>query len=416
MGVSTMAIKIIPPAKGLSDVFIKHLKPQDKRYDVADKSCAGLRVRVGTTGKKTFIWFYNDTETRKLKMLTLGRYGEGDSQLTLSKARKALETAKIKHDAGELHTVSDAPKTVSELCDVFYKKRILPHLRRPEAVLQVINHDIKPVIGTKNIATLSTIAVTNCVNVVVERGAIAHAGKVTAILKQLFKFAEGRGYIDRSPAYSLDKKDLGIVLVKRERWLDTDELKPVWDSISNSPKMSLPVKNGLKILMLTGVRSGELIKARWDNIDLENKEWLIPKEDTKTLEEWTVPLTDKVIELISELQGIDPIFIFAGKNGMLSDKVLGRAMRRLFESGALTIERARPHDFRRTIRTHLEKHLQVAPHIAEKCLNHSLGSINAVYNKNTYLPERLEALDRWAEFVMLQVNPQSNVTYIKKAI
>ena len=52
MGVSTMAIKIIPPAKGLSDVFIKHLKPQDKRYDVADKSCAGLRVRVGTTGKK----------------------------------------------------------------------------------------------------------------------------------------------------------------------------------------------------------------------------------------------------------------------------------------------------------------------------------------------------------------------------
>ena len=349
-------------------------------------------------------------------MLTLGRYGEGDSQLTLSKARKALETAKIKHDAGELHTVSDAPKTVSELCDVFYKKRILPHLRRPEAVLQVINHDIKPVIGTKNIATLSTIAVTNCVNVVVERGAIAHAGKVTAILKQLFKFAEGRGYIDRSPAYSLDKKDLGVVLVKRERWLDTDELKPVWDSISNSPKMSLPVKNGLKILMLTGVRSGELIKARWDNIDLENKEWLIPKEDTKTLEEWTVPLTDKVIELISELQGFDPIFIFAGKNGMLSDKVLGRAMRRLFESGALTIERARPHDFRRTIRTHLEKHLQVAPHIAEKCLNHSLGSINAVYNKNTYLPERLEALDRWAEFVMLQVNPQSNVTYIKKAI
>jgi integrase len=252
------------------------------------------------------------------------------------------------------------------------------------------------------------------VNVVVERGAIAHAGKVTAILKQLFKFAEGRGYIDRSPAYSLDKKDLGVVVDTRERWLDTHELKPVWDAISNQPRLSLPVKTALKVLMLTGVRTGELLKARWGNIDFDKKEWFFPKEDTKTLEQWTVPLTDVVIELLSELQGIDPVYVFAGKEGMLSDKVLGRAMRRFFESGVLTIEKVRPHDFRRTIRTHLEKNLRVAPHIAEKCLNHSLGSINAIYNKNTYLDERRVALERWTEFVMLQVNPRSNVTHIRK--
>ncbi|MCK5189802.1 MAG: site-specific integrase [Methylococcales bacterium] len=300
------------------------------------------------------------------------------------------------------------------MCDVFYEKRILPHLRRPDAVLQVIDHDIKPVIGTKNITTLSTVAVTRCVNAVVERGAIAHAGKVTAILKQLFKFAEGQGYIDRSPAYSLDKKNLGVVLVKRERWLETNELKPVWDAIGNQPRLSLPVKNGLKVLMLTGVRSGELMKARWENINFETKEWLIPKQDTKTLSEWIVPLTDKVIELFRELQVFNSVHVFCGKNGQLSDKVLGRAMRRFFESGALTIDGVRPHDFRRTIRTHLEKNLKVAPHIAEKCLNHSLGAINAIYNKNNYLHERREALERWTEFVMLQVDPRSNVTHIKR--
>jgi len=410
-----MANKIIPPAKGLSDAFIKHLKPQDKRYDVADKACAGLRVRVGTTGKKSFVWFYKDPETNKLKMLTLGRYGEGGDQLSLAKARKTLETNKIKLDAGDLNKVSNTPKTVSELCDVFYKKRILPHLRAPEAVKQVIDHDIKPIIGTKNIATISTVAVTQCVNVVIERGALAHAGKVTAILKQLFKFAEGRGYIDRSPAYSLDKKDLGVVLVKRDRWLESNELKTVWDAISNQPKLSLPVKNGLKVLMLTGVRTGELMKARWENIDLENKEWFIPRQDTKTLEEWTIPLTDKVIELFTELQGIDPVYVFSGKSGMLSDKVMGRAMRRFFEAGILTIEKVRPHDFRRTIRTHLEKNLRIAPHIAEKCLNHSLGAINAIYNKNTYFDERREALERWETFLMLQINPQQNVTHIRQA-
>lgn len=404
-----MASKILPPPNGLSDAFIKHLSTQDKRYDVADKTSKGLRIRVGTTGKKTFVWFYSDPETNKLKMLTLGRYGIGDNQLSLSAARKALESAKIKLDAGELHTTkATTPKTVSDLCEVFYKDRILPNRRAPDAVLQVIDHDIKPVIGNKNIATISTVAVANCVQVVVRRGSANHAGKVTAILKQLFKFAEGRGYIDRSPAYALDKKDLGIVIPKRERYLETHELKPVWDAISNAPKMSLPVKNGLKVLLLTGTRTGELIKAKWEHIDLNKKEWFIPKENTKTLEAWTIPLTNQVINLISELQGIDPDYVFAGKNGMMTDKVLGRAMRRFFESGALTIEKVRPHDFRRTVRTHLEK-LNVQPHIAEKCLNHSLGAINAVYNKNTYIDERREALERWSQFVKLQINPQPNV-------
>ncbi len=410
-----MASKIISPPKGLTDAFIKHLPVQSDRYEIPDNACAGLRVRVGTTGKKTFVWLYSDPETKKLKRLTLGRYGDGDSQLTLSAARKALEVAKVKHDAGDLNELkTNVPKTVSELCEIFYTDRIVPHLRRPDAVLQVIEHDIIPVIGNKPIKTLSTVAVVRCVSVVVKRGSIAHAGKVTAILKQLFKFAEGRGYIDRSPAYALDKKDLGVVLTKRERWLEPHELKPVWEAINNAPKMSLATKNGLKVLLLTGVRTGELIKATWENIDLNKKEWFIPKGDTKTLEAWTVPLTNEVITLIKELHEIDPIYVFAGKNGMMTDKVMGRAMRRLFEVGTLDIEPVRPHDFRRTVRTHLEK-LNVPPHIAEKCLNHSLGAINAVYNKNTYLDERREALERWEVFFMLQVNPQQNVTHIRQA-
>ncbi len=414
-GVTEMANKIESPPKGFTDSFIRHLKPESERYELSDNGCNGLRIRVGTTGKKTFIWMYTDQDTKKLKRLTLGRYGNGDNQLSLSAARKALEKAKIKHEAGELITNNSTlvPKTVAELCDLFYKDRILPHLRRPDAVLQVINHDIKPVIGNKNLSTLSTVMVVNCVQVVIKRGAVAHAGKVTAILKQLFKFAEGRGYIDRSPAYALDKKDLGVVLNKRDRWLDCDELKPVWDAITHAPKMSLPMKNGLRVLMLTGVRTGELLKAKWEHIDLNRKEWFIPESDTKTLEAWTVPLNSIAFNLIEELKGIDPVYVFAGKNGTLSDKAPGRAMRRLFETGALTIERTTPHDFRRTIRTHLEK-LSVQPHIAEKCLNHSLGAINAVYNKNSYIDERREALKRWEQFLMLQINPQEKVINFTK--
>lgn len=409
-----MVAKITTPKNGLTDAFIKHLKAPDERYEIADKKTTGLRVRVGTTGKKTFVWVYKDQQTKKMKRLTLGRYGNGEDQLTLSSARKALEQAKIKHEAGELNnTMANTPKTVSELCTVFYEKRIVPHLRRPDAVKQVIDHDIIPVIGAKNISTISTVTLTKCIDIVVDRGAVSHAGKVTAILKQLFKFAEGKGYIDRSPAYSLDKKDLGIISNQRERWLTSDEIKIAWDGINGAPKMSLPVKNGLKVLMLTGVRSGELIKAKWENIDFDKKEWFIPKHDTKTLQEWTIPLTHEVIKLMAELQGLDSVYVFCGTKGILSDKALGRAMRRLFEQGILAIDPLRPHDFRRTIRTHLEV-LNIPPHIAEKCLNHSLGAINATYNKNTYIDERREALEKWSAFVYRQVDPQDNIINFKK--
>ena len=53
-----MAVKIIPPPKGLTDGFIKHLKIQDKRYEVPDKAYPGLCIRVGTSGKKSFAWYY----------------------------------------------------------------------------------------------------------------------------------------------------------------------------------------------------------------------------------------------------------------------------------------------------------------------------------------------------------------------
>ncbi|NOQ94597.1 MAG: tyrosine-type recombinase/integrase [Methylophaga sp.] len=161
---------------------------------------------------------------------------------------------------------------------------------------------------------------------------------------------------------------------------------------------------------LSGTKNHHFDKPRFPDF----QRWFIPKEDTKTLQAWTVHLNNEAIRLIAELQDIDPIYVFCGLKGQLSDKTLGRAMRRLFEMGALDIERVRPHDFRRTVRTHLEQ-LNIPPHIAEKCLNHSLGAINATYNKNTYLDERREALERWEQFLMLQVNPQENVINFIKA-
>ena len=56
------------------------------------------------------------------------------------------------------------------------------------------------------------------------------------------------------------------------------------------------------------------------------------------------------------------------------------------------------HDLRRTARTHFEA-LGVPPHVAERCLNHSIKGLIGVYNRYDYIDERREALQRWADFL-----------------
>ena len=66
---------------------------------------------------------------------------------------------------------------------------------------------------------------------------------------------------------------------------------------------------------------------------------------------------------------------------------------------------------RRTARSHLSA-LGVQPHIAELCLNHSLGTIQQTYDVATYFEERRRALQLWADRVERAVNPVDNVVEI----
>ncbi len=96
----------------------------------------------------------------------------------------------------------------------------------------------------------------------------------------------------------------------------------------------------------------------------------------------------------------------------MTDKVFGRAMRRLFEQGILNIDSASPHDLRRTMRSHMDD-LNIEPHIAEKCLNHSLGRIAETYNRNEMLTQRRKALEKWGDFIDLITTDRKNVTRLR---
>lgn len=74
-----------------------------------------------------------------------------------------------------------------------------------------------------------------------------------------------------------------------------------------------------------------------------------------------------------------------------------------------------PHDLRSTCRSHLGA-LGVDVLIAERCLNHSLGGLVAVYDKHDYLTERRRALELWAaKLASIEKNEGFNVVLLKRA-
>jgi len=75
------------------------------------------------------------------------------------------------------------------------------------------------------------------------------------------------------------------------------------------------------------------------------------------------------------------------------------------------------HDLRRTATTGMAR-LKVAPHVADKVLNHTGGMISgvaAIYNKFEYLDERRDALELWGRQVMALVRPpKSNIVQLRQ--
>jgi integrase len=419
------------PKNGFTTKYLDNLKFAPKRFEIADPGAKGLRLRVSPGGTKTFIWYYRDGA--KIRRLTLGLYGYGEDRLRLDKARQKINTTKARlNDGIKPHAESaNAPRTVTDLCEFFYQRRIEGIRKRPDVVRQVLDHDIIPVIGTRRISSITPPTLARVIDKVVDRGATVHANKVLGILKQIFNYAQARGFVDLSPAHPLKAQDLGIISNIRERALDTDdegeaqadliEICALWHALDKAPKLSPQCRYGTKILLLTGVRSGELRLARWEHVDFDNALWKIPAGNTKNAKAWSVPLSDMAVTLFEELHdeanGSDWVLRSADREAPITDKAMARAVRRLFSlkdknnKQLLDIPQFYPHDLRRTLRTHLSR-LGIAPHIAEKCLNHSLSKIGKTYDKHTFIDDRREALQLWADSIKSALNPHNNVTIL----
>jgi len=415
--VFTLMEVVMAKLVALTDLKLRRLKTKDKIYEIRDAGSPGLRIRISPSGSISFRW------TRRVgnstKVSTLGSY----PHLSLAEARKKHEKEKAIHRDSLIDGYGDIGKrtvTVSELAELFYQQRILPHRERPEEVRSVLDRWILPQIGKKKLLMLSTQVCAAVVITVVNEGYAPRAGKVLAILKQMLDHAAVTGAIEINPATPLKAKNLGVANNVRDRSLESQEIKVFFKALDAHKRLSELTRIALKLLLYTGVRTGELLKSKWADIDFTNKTWTIPVANQKMSKErrqkarpFVVPLSKQAELLFKDLSCItsNSPYVFASdsKTGRLGDKALNVALRRMFESEKITIPTFVPHDLRRTFRTHIGTTLRISNHIAERCLNHSLGKIVDTYDAGDYLEDRKEILQKWADRVDIYISDDETI-------
>ncbi|HHW9168888.1 TPA: tyrosine-type recombinase/integrase [Salmonella enterica] len=389
----------------LTDIQLKRLKPQEKIYKVTDRD--GLYVAVSPTGTHSFRYDYRINGRRET--LTIGQYGADG--ISLAEAREQLIAAKKLIKSGMSPAVKKRDgknqirnaETFANFTVSYMKRASLADSTR-SMKQAVIDRDIIPFLGNKQMAEITPSMVRTLCDRIVDRGGNATAVQAREIISSVYTYAKNRGHDFKNPAQDIKASSIATFL-PRDRTLSLPEISIFFntlDTVAGIPTLKL----ALKLIFLTLVRKSEFTQATWNEVNFSTNEWTIPKGRMKGGRPHVVYLSRQACDLLVALQmcaGGSP-YLLAGRysiNKPLSNAALNGVITttvKVAQSQGKSLEHFTVHDMRRTASTLLHEAGYPSDWI-EKCLAHEQKGVRAIYNKAKYAQQRAYMLQQWADMV-----------------
>ena len=173
----------------------------------------------------------------------------------------------------------------------------------------------------------------------------------------------------------------------------------------------------LRFAILTAARTGEVIGARWSEIDMDSAVWTVPEGRIKAQREHRVPLSQEAIRALKaakKLQSDDDVeVVFEGLRGKAMSNAGMSAVLKRMKRTDVTV-----HGFRSTFRDWCAEQTAFPREIAEAALAHVLSNkAEAAYQRGDLLERRRTLMDAWARFAATapRAKQASNVTPIRQA-
>lgn len=335
--------------------------------EYSDSEVRGFQLRVLPSGKRQFVIRYR-VGGRK------ARYGLGDyGVLTVEQARRLAQQklAEVAMGGDPSNAKAEARKawTVRQLVE-HYSLEVLPRLapKTQESYRRHLDHHIVPALGKKPAAAVTPADVMQLFRAAARdarrldsAGKVVNAGtttanRVLATTSALFSEAIGQGLRIDNPCSSIRR----YAEQKRERYLSADESARLLAACDRSPYIT--TANLLRLLIFTGARKGETMKARWSQFDLSAGTWTKPGHTTKQRTLHSIPLMPAAVELLRDMEaenaaGAQSPWLFHGRNPDKAVTTLKRSIATIFNDAGLVdrdvpaIQRVVPHSLRHSFAT-----------------------------------------------------------------
>ena len=319
------------------------LVPAERERILWDDDIKGFGVRVHPTGRKVYIVKYRH-EGRSVKV-TIGPHGPVTPAAARARAAEIVTLAKTGRDVSGKTLGQKSSATVADLCERFMKEYAPDHLKPGTARLyrKIIENRILPRLGKRRVGDIGKNDVAALHHEM--RDVPGHANRTLSVLARMLTLAEV--WEMRPEGVNPCRHVKKYPEHRRERFLSDDEYRRLGAALRDAEEegfVSCEAIAAIRLLMLTGCRSGEIMSLRWEYVDLELGELRLPESKTGS----------KVVHLgepaVAVLQGIprregDPWVLPGAKRGSHIVYLQGSWTRILDRAG---IENLRIHDLRHT--------------------------------------------------------------------
>jgi len=381
-----------------------------------DTEVKGFGVKITPAGKRVYILQYRlGGAGTKTKRYTIGAHGTWTPDAAEKEAKRLLalvDQGKDPADDKRQRVREATDLTFDAVADRFETLELPKRWAKSGGFAKdALRLHLRPKLGKRSLPSITGQEIVALLDDL--KGGQAMRRNVYAVAHRVFRWAQGRGEIDRNP---LEGVEAPKPVTSRDRVLSDNELRLVWIASEELPRAFCAL---VRLLLLTGQRRDEVAALEWQELDRDRAEWLLPSARAKNNREHLVPLSPQVVAELDALAGGETWprkgYVLTTDGGKSRVSGYSKAKRKLdeqvtdlVEDDEAAVTAWRFHDLRRSVATGLQR-LRIPSDWIEAIQNRRKAGVAGTYQRYAFADEKREALLTWGGHVATLLQEDNKV-------